>query len=290
MNLDKLEKIAWLLFVMLFVLIWKAGGLVKTTPPSDEVVKPAVSHHSGIHPNLKTGDMPPEDAADVSRWIDDAVSLMQSPEFEANFRRASALYPKLFVSRKEDMVASETVLARLKTQDPRLPALWWPEAFVVLIGEPAARSSDLKGFGFEASRKAGAGPLSGNPAAGEIELGRLHFARYTRGDVVEKSCALNTMVHEISHTLSEKPGEFWMHILDSEDRVTAPSGVFEASYFIGTVAQCTYLQSAGHILAKGFEDCLMTFSDPRSGSRFKSLACDDFPGSKPITPQGRLSP
>lgn len=234
--------------------------------------------------------MSPKDAGAVTRWIGEATALMQSPAFEANFLKASQLYPQVFVSKKEDLVASETVLARLKTQDPRLPDLWWPESFVVLTGEPALRSPDLKAFGFEASRKAGAGPMPDNPRAGRIELGRLHFARYTQGNVVEKSCALNTMVHEISHTLSERPDQFWMHILDSEENVTAPGGTFEASYFIGSLAQCTYLQASGHVLEASFQDCLMTFSDPRFGSRFKSLACDDFPNSKPITPQGRINP
>lgn len=234
--------------------------------------------------------MPPADAVTVNRWIEEAISVMQSPEFETNFQHASQIYPKLFVSQKEDLVPSDTVLARLRTQDRRKPNLWWPESFVTLTGTPATRSPDRQGFGFEASRKAGAGPMPGQDKIGRIELGRLHFARYTEGDVVEKSCALNTIVHEISHTLSDRPNQFWMHILDSEENVTAPRGHFEASYFIGAIAQCTYLESAGRITKAGFHDCLMTFSNPASGSRFKSLACDDFPDGKPITPQGRLIP
>ena len=260
------------------------------TPTSVISTAPDAKAISGIHPNIKPGDMSPEDTDAVSFWIAEANTLLQSPEFETNFRRASELYPKLFVSEKEDLVPAVTVMARLKTSDPRLPDLWWPESFVSLTGGQAVRSPDLSEFGFEASRKAGAGQMPGQVKTGRIELGRLHLARYTQGDIVEKSCALNTMVHEISHTLSDRSDQFWMHILDSEEDVTAPRGTFEASYFIGTVAQCTYLQSAGQVLAADFQDCLMTFSDPRFGSRFKSLACDDFPDSKPITPQGRLSP
>lgn len=277
------------LFMSPVLIVALSGCTVQEPHPTTSLESPTATPR-GIHPNIKAGNMSPEDAAVVSRWIDEAVTLLQSPEFETNFRRASKRYPELFVSRKEDMVASETVLDRLKTQDPRRPGLWWPKAFVVLTGETAERSPNQTGFGFEASRKAGAGPLIGDPTTGEIELGRLHFARYTRGDTVEKSCALNTMVHEISHTLSDKPDLFWMHILDSEEDVTAPKDAFEASYFIGTVAQCTYLQSARRITNAGFMDCMMTFSDPTSGSRFKSLACDDFPEPKPITPIGRLRP
>jgi len=247
----------------------------------------------GLQPNIKVGAVPPGDADALESWIEEAVSVLQSPEFEMNFHLASQTYPTLFVSKKEDLVPSETVLSRLKTNDPRMSALWWPETFVTLSGPRAIRSEDRTGFGFEASRKAVLKTLpikSDMKPTGQIDLGRLHFARYTRGGPVEKSCALNTMVHEISHSLSERRGEFWMHILDSEINVTAPRGTFEASYFIGAVAQCTYLQSIDRVSDAKFHTCLKTFSDPQSGSRFKSLACDDFPNSKPITPQGRLLP
>ena len=266
------------------------GGCSQQPPPAVQEPEVEPAHVSGIYPNIKAGDMSPQDAEVVTRWISEAIDLLQSPEFETNFRRAGQLYPELFVSQKEDLVHAATVMARLKTNDPMLPSLWWAESFVSLTGKSAKRTPDRTGFGFEASRIAGAGPIQGNYKDGEIELGRLHLARYMRGDAVEKSCALNTMVHEISHTLSDKPNMFWMHILDSEENVTAPGGVFEASYFIGTIAQCTYLKNVGRIEAPGLQGCMMTFSDPTSGSRFKSLACDDFPGRKPITPKGRLSP
>jgi len=98
------------------------------------------------------------------------------------------------------------------------------------------------------------------------------------------------MAHEISHTLSDRPGIFWMHILDTEENVTPPRGVFEASYFIGIVAQCTYLEKEGRIKAQDFPSCIKTFSDPSDASRFRSIACDDFAGYTPITPSNRISP
>jgi len=247
----------------------------------------------GIHPDIVSGDVPADNRAALQQWIAESIALLQSPEFEANFHRASALYPDVYVSKTEDIIPSATLLKRLKTRDPMRPALWWPKTYVVLTGPPAARSADRLGFGFEASRDAGAGPFPENasPAlTGEIALGRLHFARYTRGDAVEKSCALNTMTHEIGHTLSDKRDEFWMHILDTEPNVTPPYGVFEASYFIGTVAQCTYLQSIGRVSEIEFQSCLLTFGSPGTSSRFRSIACDDFPGNKPISPSGRLTP
>jgi len=254
----------------------------QTNAPSEQ------NSETGIRPNIVVGDAAPEERAALETWIAESVALFQSPEFEANYRRVSAIYPRVYVSKTQDIIPSTTLLERLKTEDPIRPALWWPRTYVVLDGPPAIRAKDQTGFGFEASRKAAAGPR--NARRGEIQLGRLHFARYTRGDVVEKSCAINTMVHEISHTLSERQDEYWMHILDSEDRVTPPAGVFEASYFIGAVAQCTYLETHGRIGAAGFPTCIETFGDPRKGSRFRSLACDDFPGETPIHPNGRFVP
>ena len=230
----------------------------------------------------------------MQKWIDESVALLQSPAFEANYLRAAELYPRVYVSKTQDIMATTKLLNRLKMEDPARADYWWPETYVVLEGPPAVRSSDRLGFGFEASRNgAAAGPYPMDdpaPKTGEIELGRLHFARYTQGDAVEKSCALNTMTHEISHTLSDKADRFWMHILDTEENTTPPFGVFEASYFIGTVAQCTYLQSIERVSEAGFQSCLLTFSSPGTTSRFKSLACDDFPEGKAISPSGRLVP
>ena len=248
---------------------------------------------TGITPQITAGEIDPADKDALSAWIDEAVTLFKSPSFEANFKRASALYPEVYLSKSEDIIPSALLLTRLKTQDPRKPNLTWPKTRVVLRGETAVRAKDRLGFGFDGSRKAAAGPHPKEPVpqkTGQIEIGRLHLARYTQGDAVEKSCALNTMVHEISHTLSETPDKYWMHILDSQRGVTPPRGLFEASYFIGVVAQCTYLENMGRTPPAAFETCILTFSDPSLSSRFRSKACDDFPDGKPISPQGWLTP
>lgn len=279
---------------------WLVGlgmSLCLLTACSNEPINPmtvsAVTSEpsKSIHPNIVIGETAPEDVDALSQWIEEAIALLQSPKFEKNFIRAGSLYPDVYISKSQDIISTSLLLRRLKTDDPYLSALWWPQTFVVLNGETAVRSQNRRGFGFEAPRNAGAGPYPPNQigtATGEIELGRLHFARYTQGDVVEKSCAMNTMVHEISHTLSDRTDVFWMHILDTEDGVTPPRGVFEASYFVGIIAQCTYLEDAGRIDPSGFEACMRTFSDPASASRFRSMACDDFPTGTAITPENRI--
>ena len=245
----------------------------------------------GINPQIIVGDINAADKDALSTWIDDAVELFKSPAFETNMTRAALLYPEVYLSKSEDVITTQTLLKRLKTDDPFVPGLWWPKTYVVLDGEAVTRAPTP--FGFTGSRKAVAAP---NPkettpqTTGQIEIGRLHLARYTTGNAVEKSCALNTLVHEISHTLSETSDIYWMHILDSQRGAVPPRGIFEASYFIGVVAQCTYLENIGRISQSKFNSCLLTFSDPSQSSRFRSSACNDFPGDKPISPQSRLRP
>ena len=198
-------------------------------PPADKTPPAKEISETGIRPHIVLGDVPDEEKAALLAWIEETAMLMQSPEFEANFLRASALYPDVYVSKTQDIIPTRKLLGRLKTEDPVRKSLWWPKTYVVLIGETPTRSDDREGFGFEGNRKAATGPYpqgAANTPTGEIELGRLHFARYTQGDAVEKSCAINTMTHEIAHTLSDKDNQFWMHILDSQRRVTPPKGVF----------------------------------------------------------------
>jgi len=265
----------------------------RSAEPADIAPDIAPRTETGINPNIVVGKVKPEDKAALENWITEAVTLFKSPEYETNFKRAADIYPQVYVSKSQDIISTSLLLTRLKMQDPYLSALWWPKTYVILNGETATRSANRQGFGFDALRNAGAGPYPANvigTPSGEIELGRLHFARFTRGDVVEKSCAMNTMIHEISHTLSDRRDIFWMHILDTEENVTPPEGVFEASYFIGIIAQCTYLEKEGRIDAEDFANCMTTFSDPSNNSRFRSVACDDFPGDTPITPNNRISP
>lgn len=258
-----------------------------------ETAFPVETVAKGFHPNIVPGENSAADNQILEAWIAETVTLLTSPEFEANLLLASETYPQVWISKARDVIPSRKLIALLHTRDSSIPALWWPRTSVVIKGKRADRSPDRTGFGFDALRTAAAGPYpagQGRTETGEIELGRLHFARYTQGDAVEKSCAINTMAHEISHTLSDKRGQFWMHILDTGEDARAPRGMYEASYFIGTVAQCTYLESVGRMTPDGFDACLLTFSDPAKGSRFKSRACDDFPDDTPIHPDGRIKP
>lgn len=244
-----------------------------------------------IQPHIVLGATQIHEKKAVEYWVAETLSLLQSPEFETNFLRASALYPDVYISDSEGLIPSEKLLDRLKTKHRWPKTLWWSKTRISLSGNKAVRETDRSGLGFSAKSIAKTRPILRRrygDITGEIELGRLHFARYVYGDPVEKSCALNTMAHEISHTLSDKKNKFQMHITDLQKPTAQSSGVYEAGTFIGLVTQCTYLESISRIRKADFETCLLTFSSSGSIPHFNSPACDDFPKSKPVTPAGRL--
>ena len=243
----------------------------------------ALSGTSGFTPNIQTDISDTSEAQVVQAWIDETQTVLQSSQFETNMMKLSNRYPSVWISRAHDTLPTKRLMSVLKTDYSTLPGLRWAKSSVTLEGETPIRDADNSAHGFSGSRHAstGAGP---DQVTGHIRLGRVHLARYKSDNLVERSCAINTMAHEISHTLSERKTEFRMHILDSGPENRPPDGIIEASYLIGSAAQCSYLEIHGRIGSDALLSCFQTFSDPTKASRFRSLACDDFSNQDLIRP------
>lgn len=257
------------------------------------------SFKSKAGPNIRDSGNNPQDSQALSNWITQSVALLESDLFRFNIIEISNSYPEVWVSDQNKTTSTLSLINKLSANDPDISELWWPTTYVKIEGT-AQRDTNINSSGFQGNEDAGANYYRVEPdgkSSGIISLGRVHLARFEKGDPVEKSCAINTMTHEISHSLSDKKDIFWMHILDTEDGVNPPAGMFKASYLIGTVAQCTHLQNVGRIGSADLLNCVETFGDPtyQTGSPledtpFASGACNNFPGSKPITPAGRDTP
>lgn len=104
----------------------------------------------------------------------------------------------------------------------------------------------------------------------EINLGRHHLARWRSGNIVEKSCAVNTLVHEISHTVSVRDDNFTYAVIDDGKRhdKTLPL----ASYMTGSVAQCVWLQEMGRVPSDGLAACVKVFGT----HNFNGNRCSQF--------------
>ena len=100
------------------------------------------------------------------------------------------------------------------------------------------------------------------------------LAFYTSGDVVKKSCAINSMAHEMSHLIGRRGAsgfETVFHDSAAGAQCKKPSNadaMSVASYLVGSVAQCIWLQRQGRLAkddSKGrgstasMEDCVRVF-------------------------------
>ncbi len=113
------------------------------------------------------------------------------------------------------------------------------------------------------------------------------------GNVVQRSCAINSMAHEMSHLIGRLDGSrFETVFLDSAagsacKKPSKPDAQAIASYLIGTVAQCLWLEKQGRLAAdssKGrnsgatFADCVVVFGQ----LNFNRARCWSFSDSDPI--------
>lgn len=101
-----------------------------------------------------------------------------------------------------------------------------------------------------------------------IELGRTIFARYDNADVKKKSCTFNSLAHEWVHTIGKPQNAHWSIAEDNDIR----AGVTQLTYLTGSVAQCSWLQSKGHIGAgtPALKACVVNYGV----DQFKSNQCD----------------
>ncbi len=257
----------------------------------------AVQMTSGVAPSVDIMSDPIE-TTDLQGWLRETKNILASEKFEKNLLKSGKVYSKIWFSSSDKIQTPETVLKSVKLTNSQKPSLWWVPTKLEVAGR--AYRDNTQDDGINGNAWALAGFLkytSSNEAIGVITLGREHLMRYRSADVVEKSCAINSLAHEISHTLSYKPKEFWSFFTDTGEKYGRPKGMMQASYFIGTVAQCTFLQNAKRIGEADLDACVETFGDPtyQTGSPledtpFASSACDNFSGTRPVTITGRDTP
>ena len=133
----------------------------------------------------------------------------------------------------------------------------------------------------------GEGPGLGRYA--EINLGRNAIERYRSPNLVMQSCAINVAAHEYAHTISTTPLGYGIAFTDTNqvrpqitDRQHPGSPV--ASYLIGAVAQCTWLQLKGRIGASEVATCVDTFGV----NAFNWDRCNQFAADQPVGPRPGL--
>ena len=195
------------------------------------------------------------DRADLSSLIDRSVALMIDPRFAEMAHSLNADYPRVWFT--QALGFGDAAMVGRYVPRPPPPARYLPASVIPSNGW------------------ASTGGVEGNV---RIEVSPKLLDRYRSRDVVMRSCAINTMAHEISHTITRSPTRYLYAFMDTgvgrEARMTPP-----ASYLTGDIAQCMHLIDEGRIERSRLRQCVAVWYRPKG---FQAHRCDDFPGTTPI--------
>jgi hypothetical protein len=242
-------------------------------------------------PAVSIGGTTKAEEAAVNRWIADTRAVLQSEKFHDNLKSLAAAYPEIWLSQYLKYRSPAALSQILKLQDPNKPNARFAPASLALIGAPAPNASADDGYdGNDDAFTGWTGYVEAGKSNAAMRIGRVHYDRYINGNVVARSCAINTLAHETSHTLSHDSNQYLEYFLDTNDASPDKPGVPVASYLIGSLAQCTYLQNQNRIKDADLKSCLATFGI----DQFYNTRCDDFAGAtadiKPPSPPPSTQP
>lgn len=162
------------------------------------------------------------EAAEIQGLFDEARAVLASAEFEANLV-ATTRGLDLRLKPEGETISGAELARMVRGEHPGttyLPALVrWRSLFW--------------GTETEARDEPPFGPV--------IKVKGAVRGLWRSRDPLRRSCPINTAAHELTHTLTRTPGEIDWTIAD-KDYEDAPATQHFASYTVGSVAQCTWLQ------------------------------------------------
>lgn len=251
-------------FVLSAFLIGLTASAAQADPPAPAESAPAATVYIGA---VSTTD----EEAQLSRLIAESFRILRSDRFAANLLSMRTTYPTVYANPDWPAVPPERVVRIIRLQEPDTHYVRVPAA---LVGSQAYRDPTFLNY------TARTGPIhwdgTGLPSA--MSIGRVNMFRYAQTDDVDRSCAINTMAHEIIHTISRTPGAYVFAFTDTGIADRADKTAPLASYLIGSVAQCTYLQEIGRVPAEGLAACVAVF-----GTRnFNNARCNRFTNGEAV--------
>lgn len=216
----------------------------------------------------------------LSSLLDQSYATLRSPELEANLRVLAPRYPTVFANTRQQSVGLLEVGDLLAL---RRPGSRYVQTDVWLV--PGEMGAALGYLGMASEHSAGEGRYS------DIELVRPLLDAWRSPDPVMRSCAVNVAAHEYAHTLSTTPFVYRTAFTDTsagEERIAGRSdrSTPVASYLLGSLAQCTWLQQQGRIDRADVARCVEAFG-VGSGNPQR---CRSFADGQPISPRADLPP
>jgi len=208
----------------------------------------AAQAHKIASPVFVGGASNKEEKQQLDSLVNSAYAILHSSELRKNLEVVKATYPEIFMrmdanSKKVTNGSIENLIAIVQSENP----FRYANSSVSLIG-----STD--------NYTALAG-VTGNNRDGSLALGRGHLDNWLSDNAVRKSCAVNTVSHELSHLVTLSLQAFRTDTQPIQDNGAAKNSKQNAvaSYLIGTAVQCTWLQAQGYMPKVDFKACVKVF-------------------------------
>jgi hypothetical protein len=212
----------------------------------------------------------------LASLLEESYAVLRSSDLQDALVALAPRYPTIY-ARGEQLAASPNEVADFVAL--RTPGARYVQVDVRLIdGAPNF-------LGMAGEHEAGVGRYA------DIILVRPVLGAWTARDPVMRSCAVNVAAHEYAHTLSTSPIVYNAAFTDTrpgEGRIagrtdrTAPV----ASYLLGAVAQCVWLERQGRIRRDEIAACVEVFG-VNSGNPAR---CNAFAEGQPVAPRPDLPP
>lgn len=208
------------------------------------------------------GSVPEADREALAQLLAASTAVLASPALASGAQSLEARYPAIFLNDSFGYKA--------------------PSAVVGMLQKPA------QGMAFRQTPvRFGDGAITGSRnREWRMEIPRRALAQWQSRDPVVRSCAINTVAHEVTHTFLEASGS--MVFIDGgfEGYSSRRKGT-TGSYVIGQLAQCTWLAGQGRIAASEIAACVPVFYAmpgpmPWSRGKFAVGRCDDFADGRPV--------
>lgn len=236
------------------------GSALQASPPATE-------------PNVYIDAVSTEDErTQLASLIREAHATLGSATFRENLLALKTAYPRIYANPAWTRIDVDRLAAILSLEEPDTRYVRLP---VALRG---SESYGDGGTGFNYIGSTGSVHWNGEDPVGAMSLGRVNMFRYRQDNIVDRSCAINTMAHEITHTISRTPGKYIYAIADTAVGSLPADTSATASYLVGSVAQCTWLQAQGRIGAADVPKCVGVFGV----KEFNNPKCPEFEADEPI--------
>ena len=211
----------------------------------------------------------------AGRLLQEGYAVLRSSAFRANLEALQDRHPVIYARPSEQEIDPKGVAAIIALE-PAGSRFAPAQAMIV----------DDNG---QALGAAGEGGATGRYS--DVLITRGVLKAFGSPDVVDRSCAINVAAHEYSHTISLTPVGYRVAFADTNEvQRQIPNrrnpGTPVASYLIGAVAQCTWLEKQGRIGRSDVAACVEVFG----AAAFSWARCGQFAGGEPVALRPGLAP